>query len=92
MVAHQALTFDMPVMLAVAVVCLPVCMAGHIISRWNGLIFLFYYMVYVLFLVLTAINHDSRYLLGQAVLWFALPLTVLVLAISLWRHRVAPRH
>jgi len=83
-----ALTFDMPVMLAVAVVCLPVCMAGHIISRWNGLIFLFYYIVYVLFLVLTAINHDSRYLLGQAVLWFAIPITVLILAISLWRHRL----
>jgi len=86
-VPPAALAFDMPVMLAVAVVCLPVCMAGHIISRWNGLLFLFYYIVYVLFLVLAAVDYDSRYLLGQAVLWFALPLTALTLIISLWRHR-----
>ena len=90
-VPPAALTFDLPVMLAVAVVCLPVFMAGHRIDRWEGLIFLGYYVVYVLFLVLTACDHDSRYLLGQAVLWFAIPLTVLILAISMWRQRIDPR-
>ena len=90
-VPPAALAFDLPVMLAVAVVCLPVFMAGHRIDRWEGLVFLGYYVVYVLFLVLTAVNHDSRYLLGQAVLWFAIPLTVLTLTISMWRHRLDPR-
>ena len=85
-----ALTFDLPIMLAVAVACLPIFMAGHRINRWEGLLFLGYYGVYVLFLVLTAIDHDSRMLLGQAMLWFVLPLTVLTLAISLWRHRHSP--
>jgi len=87
-----ALTFDLPIMLAVAVACLPIFMAGHRINRWEGLLFLGYYAVYVWFLVLTAIDHDSRMLLGQAMLWFALPLTVLTLAISLWRHRHSFRH
>ena len=87
-----ALTFDLPVMLAVAVACLPIFMAGYRISRWEGLLFLFYYVVYVLSLVFTVIDHDSRLLLGQAVLWFALPLTVLTLGISLWRHRHPSRH
>ena len=90
-VPPAALTFDLPVMLAVAVVCLPVFMAGHRIARWEGLVFVGYYVVYVLFLVLTAFDHDSRHLLGQAVLCFAIPLTVLTLAISLWRHRFDPR-
>jgi cation:H+ antiporter len=87
-----ALTFDLPVMLAVAVGCLPIFMAGYRINRWEGLLFLGYYGVYLLFLVLTAIDHDSRLLLGQAMLWFALPLTVLTLGISLWRHRHPSRH
>jgi cation:H+ antiporter len=87
-----ALTFDLPVMLAVAVACLPIFMAGYRINRWEGLLFIFYYVVYVLFLVLTAIGHDSRLLLGQAIIWFALPLTVLTLGISLWRHLHPSRH
>ena len=81
-----ALTFDLPVMLAVAVACLPIFLAGHRIYRWEGLLFLGYYVAYVLFLVLTAIDHDGRYLLNQAMLWFALPLTVLTLGLSLWWH------
>lgn len=81
-----ALTFDLPVMLVVAIACLPVFLAGHRIARWEGLLFLGYYVVYVLFLVLTALDHDGRYLLSQAMLWFALPLTTLTLGISLWRH------
>jgi len=87
-----ALTFDLPVMLAVAVVCLPIFMAGHRIARWEGLMFLGYYGVYVLFLVLAAVDYDGRMLLAQAVLWFALPLTVLTLAISLWRYRPRAGH
>ena len=87
-----ALTFDLPVMLAVAVSCLLIFMAGYRINRWEGLLFLGYYGVYLLFLVLTAIDHDSRLLLSQAMLWFALPLTVLTLGISLWMHRHPSRH
>jgi cation:H+ antiporter len=90
-VPPAALTFDLPVMLAVAVACLPIFITGHLIARWEGLLFLGYYVAYVLFLVLTALDYDSRFLLGQAVFWFALPLTVLTLAISLWRHRQAGR-
>ncbi len=83
-VPTAALTFDLPVMLAVAVACLPIFLAGHRISRWEGLLFLGYYVAYVLFLVLAAIDHEGRDLLHQAMLWFALPLTVLTLGISLW--------
>ena len=86
-VPTAALTFDLPVMLVVAIACLPVFLAGHRIARWEGLLFLGYYVAYVLFLVLTAVGHDGRDLLSQAMLWFALPLTTLTLGISLWRNR-----
>jgi cation:H+ antiporter len=92
-VPPAALTFDLPVMLAVAIACLPIFMTGHLIARWEGLLFLGYYVVYLLFLALAALDYESRFLLAQAVLWFVLPLTVLTLAISLWRHRCpGPRH
>jgi len=90
-VPPAALTFDLPVMLAVAVACLPIFLTGHRIYRWEGLLFLFYYGVYLAFLVLTAMDHDGRDLLAQAVLWFALPLTLITVAISLWRHRSSLR-
>jgi len=91
-VPPAALTFDLPVMLAVAIACLPIFLTGHRIARWEGLLFLGYYGIYMLFLVLTALNYDHRNLLDRAMLWFVLPLTVLTLAISLWRHmRPAPQ-
>ena len=44
----------MPVMIAVAVACLPVFFTGIRISRWEGALFLFYYAAYVLYLILAA--------------------------------------
>jgi cation:H+ antiporter len=51
-VSTQALGVDFPVMLAVSLVCLPVCFTGWIISRWEGALFLVYYMAYIVYLVL----------------------------------------
>ena len=49
-----ALRFDLPVMCAVAVACLPVFFTGHIIARWEGALFLAYYGAYVAYLILAA--------------------------------------
>ena len=43
-VAANALAFDFPVMIAVAVACLPIFFAGYRINRWEGLLFLAYYV------------------------------------------------
>ena len=43
-VAEAALKFDIPVMTAVAIACLPVFFRKHLISRWEGGLFLFYYI------------------------------------------------
>ena len=41
-VAPADLTFDIPVIIAVAVACLPLFFAGDVIARWEGAIFLGY--------------------------------------------------
>jgi len=89
-VAPAALAFDLPVMLAVAVACLPVFLTGHVIARWEGWLFLGYYVAYVVLLVLDAGGHAARADLAGVLLWFVIPLTVLTLAVSLARHLRRP--
>ncbi|HSM04255.1 MAG TPA: calcium/sodium antiporter, partial [Longimicrobiales bacterium] len=48
---------DFPVMVAVAVICLPVFLTGANISRREGAVFLLYYVAYMTYLVLHATDH-----------------------------------
>jgi len=82
--------FDLPVMIAVAIACLPIFARGARIERWEGALFLFYYVAYTTYLVLTAQQHNALPLFGSAMQWFVMPLTILTLALVWWR-RVAPR-
>jgi cation:H+ antiporter len=84
-VAPGVLYFDLPIMLAVAVACLPIFFTGYEIARWEGVIFLGYYVAYTAYIVLAAIQHESLDLFGTVMLAFVVPLTVLTLAIVLWR-------
>lgn len=81
--------FDIPLMTAVAVACLPVFFTGHRIARWEGGVFLAYYAAYVAFLILDAREHDALPLFSAWMTGFVLPLTVLTLAIGVFRHRRA---
>lgn len=45
-VSEAALQMDIPVMIAVAAACLPVFFVGHVISRWNGVMFFAYFCAY----------------------------------------------
>ncbi|MFW5951154.1 MAG: calcium/sodium antiporter [Gemmatimonadota bacterium] len=81
----SALTFDLPVMLAVALACLPIFFTGRRIDRMEGFTFLAFYVGYTLYLVLTATQHEAVDELGHALLFFALPLTALILALSVVR-------
>jgi cation:H+ antiporter len=84
-VSVAALRFDIPVMIAVAVACLPIFFTGSLISRWEGLLFLGYYIAYTLFLFLNATQHDSLAAFSTIMFVFVLPLTVVTLLISLMR-------
>ncbi len=84
-VAASALQMDIPVMIAVAVACLPVFFTGSLIARWEGIVFLGYYAAYVTFLVLNSSGHPATGWFANIILWMAVPLTVLTLAIAVWR-------
>lgn len=78
-VSSAAISFDIPVMLAVAVACLPIFYTGNRISRWEGLLFISYYVAYTAYLGLNAIGHDQLGLFSHVMLLFVIPLTVVTL-------------
>lgn len=79
-VSPGALGFDLPVMLAVAVACLPVFFSGLVVARWEGFLFLAYYLAYTGYIVLDATGHEAAPLVGVVMLEFVLPLTFITLA------------
>lgn len=73
--------FDFPIMIAVAVACLPIFFTGNLISRWEGALFLAYYVVYVTWLLLSATGSAVTETYADALIFFAIPLTFVTLAI-----------
>ena len=84
-VPPSLLAFDLPVMLAVAIACLPVLFTGHLIARWEGAVFLGYYVAYTTYLVLNAQEHDALDEFTLVMGTVVIPLTVLTLAAVAWR-------
>lgn len=84
-IAPAAVAFDLPVMLAVAVACLPIFFHGNQIARWEGGLFLGYYVAYLAYLVLNATQHDALPFYSTVMAWFVLPLTALTLVVIVIR-------
>lgn len=84
-VAQAAIRFDIPVMIAVAAACLPIFFTGHLISRWEGGLFFFYYLAYTAYIVLEAMQHEFHRTLGGVMLVFVIPITVLTLLVATYR-------
>jgi cation:H+ antiporter len=79
------LRFDLPVMVTVALACLPIFASGAMIARWEGALFLFYYAAYTAYLVLAAQQHDALPAFSALMEAFVLPLTAITLAVVGWR-------
>ena len=79
-VSDAALYFDLPVMVAIAIACLPIFFTGNVIARWEGCLFLSYYIAYTTYLILYATNHHGLTLF-ISVMVFVIPLTVITLVI-----------
>ena len=84
-VSAAALHFDIPVMIGVAVACLPVFFAGYQITRVNGVVFLAFFAGYMVYLGLTATQHEALGTYHAALMYFVLPITVLTLLFVTWR-------
>ena len=83
--APSLLSFDIWVMLAVALACLPVFLTGREIARWEGAVFLGFYAAYVAYLILAAQQHDALGAFSTAMLSFVIPMVVLALVVSVIR-------
>jgi cation:H+ antiporter len=90
-VASGILRFDMPVMTAVAIACLPIFFTGHAIARWEGALFLALYVAYTAYLVLDATGHAALPHYRDAMLLFVLPLAAVTLVVLAVRAAFVPR-
>ncbi|MBU2281217.1 MAG: calcium/sodium antiporter, partial [Gammaproteobacteria bacterium] len=75
-VAANALAFDFPVMIAVALACLPIFFTGYAINRWEGLLFVAYYVAYTVYLVLVSTGRPLAEVFGDAMIGYVVPLTM----------------
>ncbi len=84
-IAPSIVNFDLPVMTAVAAACLPIFFTGHRIARWEGVVFILYYVAYVTYLIMDVTAHDALPVFSSAMLWFVIPVTLLTLGIAVSR-------
>lgn len=73
--------FDLPVMIAVSIACLPIFFTGLRISRGEGLLFLTYFIAYTSYLFLKSTEHDALEPFSRVMLWFVIPLTSITLVL-----------
>ena len=67
-ISASTLATDIPIIIGVAVACLPIFATGNVISRWNGVVFLGYYVAYTLAIVLAALQHQAGPTFNQLML------------------------
>jgi cation:H+ antiporter len=84
-VSPGVLAFDLPLVLVASLACLPVFFSGHVIDRWEGAVFVAYYVAYTSYLVLAATEHAALDFFSLAVMGFLVPITVITLAVILVR-------
>lgn len=84
-VAPAVLAFDLPVMIAVAVACLPIFFTRNLIDRWEGGLFLAAYAAYMAYVLLAAQQHDALRPYSFVMVTAVLPLVAVTLAVVAWR-------
>ena len=84
-VSPNALAFDIPVMLAVAAICLPILFTGFLITRTEGIMLMTWYMIYIVYLILGASDHGSPGLAHTIVLYLVIPVTVLIIVTTVYQ-------
>lgn len=89
-VPAAAVAFDIPLMIATAVVLLPVALTGFEVQRWEGAMFTVLYVAYTSYVVLAAADHDALAGFTTAMVVFVFPLVALALTLSVL-HEVRKR-
>ncbi len=81
-VGAEMLAVDIPVMIAVAVICLPVFYTGHLIRRWEGGVFLAAYVGYTTWLVFHATGQPGAASLGWVMGTIFVPVVLATFAVT----------
>jgi cation:H+ antiporter len=93
-VAQSAIQVDIPIMIAVAIACLPIFANGHVLERWEGVLFFGLYVGYIVWLVIDASEHGVRESYRSVALYFVIPIvaiTMTVIIVRGYRLRAAER-
>jgi cation:H+ antiporter len=86
--APAVMNFDLWVMLAGFFACLPVFISGREIARWEGGLFVAYYVAYIAYLVLKAQEHSVLPAYSTMMISFVVPITVITLVVvSVRQHK-----
>ena len=75
-VAAAAIALDIPLMVATAIVLVPIIFTGFTVERWEGGLFIALYAAYLAFLVLDATGHEALSGYTSTMMLFVLPLVV----------------
>lgn len=86
-VSTAALWFDIPVMVGVALACLPIFLSGAQITRGEGACLLAAYVAYTVYLILDASDHEQLPLYRAALVAVLVPLGIVALLEVLRRVR-----
>lgn len=81
-VSSDAIAFNIPVMIGVATVCLPICITGNKISRREGGLLLAYYLLYAGYLAVSAANSNFQF-----PVWVGVAVLVSILLVLLSWHQ-----
>ncbi|MGQ9563295.1 MAG: calcium/sodium antiporter [Thermogutta sp.] len=84
-VAGEALMSDLPIMVGVAIICLPIFFTGKTVGRFEGLLLFGYYLAYTANLALAGTHSPYLSVFRQSMLWGIIPLTVIVLVVRVLR-------
>ncbi len=85
---EQMVNIDIPVMVGVALLCVPLFFIGSVLNRIEGLLFMLLYIAYTWYLVAMALKEAYLPDLQQAILYGLLPVVVLYVVFSFVHDRM----
>ena len=84
-VAPEALLLDLPLMIAVAVACLPIFFTGYKIARWEGMFFLALFAAYGTYRLLASFGPDSAPTYLAVMTFLVTPIVAVTLGVLAYR-------
>jgi len=75
-------SFDLIVLIAASILCVPIFYTGYKIVRWEGAMFLFFYFAYLFYLYLSSADHDFLTVFVNMLIYFIIPVVILAILLN----------